>query len=170
MGATSTSLLMASQGLGSVSGLAGSYAQSQVYRGEESFNKMNATMSYWQAEDSMKRGEFGAQQHLKETAQLVGAQRAGLAGQGIDVNSGTAALLQSQAKEAGALDAAQIRNNAWREAMGYHVQALNYRQAQHGARNARRATMMGGGLQFARDMMGAGYGYYKTLEDEERNT
>lgn len=60
------------------------------------------------------------------TRTQVGAQRATLAANGIDPDSGTGLELQEQTVGFGETDAATIRYNAMREAWGYGVNANNF--------------------------------------------
>jgi hypothetical protein len=55
--------------------------------------------------------------------------RAGQAAEGVDVNSGSAADVQTSQREIGALDTATVSNNAALEAYGYQSQATSF-QAQ----------------------------------------
>jgi len=58
----------------------------------------------------------------------VGTQRAGYAGQNIEVSSGSALDIQADATLLGELDSRQIRQNAMREAWGYQVEAYDTRK------------------------------------------
>lgn len=62
-----------------------------------------------------------------QTRGLIGAQRAGYAAQGVELDEGTAKAVQTQSAGMGELDALTIRNNAAREAWGYRVGATNSR-------------------------------------------
>jgi len=111
----------------------------------------NASMEDMKAEDAIRRGDKEAAALRIQTKKLAGAQRAAYAGQGVDINTGSAGEVQAESQTMGALDAITIKNNAWREAWGYRVQAENYRSdarfAKVAARNARRNTILTGGLQ-----------------------
>ena len=76
-----------------------------------------------QASDAIRRGSAGARAAEVRANQTVGAARAGLAGAGVQLNSGSAAQIQAQDAGMGELDAQLIRNNAAREAMGYTTNA-----------------------------------------------
>lgn len=88
---------------------------------------MNADMADAQARDAITRGQEEERRHRQSVQGLIGRQRAALAAQGVDVNSGSALDVQADAAKFGALDAVTIRNNAAREAWGYRVQAANYK-------------------------------------------
>lgn len=84
----------------------------------------NARVSEMQAQDALQRGDKAVTQVKRQVRQTVGAQRAALAAQGVDVNEGSAVDLQAETAGFGALDALTIKNNAYREAWGYKTQAL----------------------------------------------
>lgn len=89
---------------------------------------LNADLADRAAEDAILRGNEAANRSRAGTRALAGAQRATLAAQGIDINSGTALDLQSETQDLGELDILTISNNAQREAYGFKVEAFNDRQ------------------------------------------
>lgn len=103
----------------------------------------NANIAEQAAKDAISRGDIEAGRVRSGTRQTVGSQRAALAAQGIDVNTGSAADVQSDTARIGALDELTARNNAAREAWGYKVQAWNERTqgqlAKLGSKNAAKA-------------------------------
>ena len=105
------------------------------------------------ARDAIKRGESAESRKRQQTRKLIGAQRAALAAQGIDIQSGSAFEIQSETEEFGAFDAATIRINAAREVLGirFGAEELKFRREIAGiaGRTARRATLLTGGLQLA---------------------
>ena len=118
---------------------------------QESQNNFNADMADIQAEDAVKRGDNEAVKLLQQANGIKGQQRVTAATNGVDVSSGSALDVQRDTEALSALDAIQIRNNAWREAFGYKVQAVQSRQqgtyASLAARNAANATIATGGMQ-----------------------
>lgn len=106
-----------------------------------------------QAEDVRRRGQTEALRKAQETRQLIGAQRAALAGQGILVGTGTAAELQTQAATIGAADQATIQINAFRQAQGFQIAASELQLQRElvgiAGRAQRRQTLVTGGLKFA---------------------
>lgn len=160
-------LMAASQGISTganaFSSLSTSYLESQAIREQGNYQKnqlqFNAQVARLQSEDAKLRGEKEASKKKKETKQMIGAQRAALAAQGIEINEDTALLIQEDTAGIGAQDVATIRNNAWREAWGYDVQALDYtgqaNMAQTASKFKAKQTMLTGGLQAAREI-GAG--------------
>lgn len=114
----------------------------------------NARYAEMQADDVIKRGKVASNLQRKKTKQLVGAQRAALAAQGIEVNSGSGLQLQEEAMEMGAADARTIENNAFREAWGMRAQASEMRfqgrvQQMANKYAARNAVLVGATKAFA---------------------
>lgn len=103
------------------------------------------------AVDAINRGEAEAQRVGLEGRKLQGEQRASLAGQGVDVGSGTAADIQLETMAMSARDMRQVRLNAMEEARGIRVQASSARAASRmGARTATNqavGTLLTGGAQ-----------------------
>ncbi|WP_332774437.1 hypothetical protein [Pseudomonas sp. ESBL1] len=106
-------------------------------------NLQNAAFAGEAANDAIKRGEFEADQSRIDTRNMIGAQRAGFAANGVDVNSGSAADIQDDTAALGELDALTIKNNAAREAWGYRTQQQQNVLAANTARQSGRAGMFG---------------------------
>lgn len=106
-------------------------------------NLQNAAFADAAANDAIKRGEFEADQSRIDTRGMIGAQRAGFAANGVDVNSGSAADIQDDTAALGELDALTIKNNAAREAWGYRTQSQQYQQAARNAQRSARSNMFG---------------------------
>lgn len=133
-----------------------------------------AKYSELQAEDATAQGYRLASQVYRRGTQVRGAQRVALAGQGIRVDTGSAADVQAETSMLTELDMVTAKNNAWREAFGYKVQAGEFRSqgafAQLEARNQAagmdykaESTAITGGLSFFNSLIGAGgylYGQY----------
>ncbi len=148
MGAASSAFL-------ATAALGGAYSSAQAQRAQGEFQRsqyeLNARYSELQAKDAERRGTLAANRKRLEGRQVQGAQRAALAAQGLDVNSGTAAIVQGETQTLSELDAITIKNNAFREAWGHRVSAITDRSrgrfasmaGRYGARN----TLLTGGLQ-----------------------
>lgn len=85
--------------------------------------RLNAKFAELQAKDAIRRGELAAEARGREVAQVVGQQRVAAAAQGLALGVGSPAELQAEAIDVGMMDALQIENNAYREAMGYRIEA-----------------------------------------------
>lgn len=68
------------------------------------------------ANDVLGLGEEDVASMRRSLSALIGRQRVGGAAQGIDLEHGTAALIDRQTREIGAMDVATIRRNAQRQA------------------------------------------------------
>lgn len=152
MGATGAAAMMGGAGLAS---LAGSYEQAKAQQLQGQWQRQqydfNQRVAGLQADDATRRGDYAANQVEKKVNQTQGAQRSAAAANGVDVTSGSAAQLQDDTRQAGTQDEMTIRNNAWREAWGYKVQATNYgnQGAMSYAAGQRGATnsLLTGGMQ-----------------------
>lgn len=75
--------------------------------------------------DALTRGLLDEFSFRQEASVAQGAQRAGMASTGVDINSGSAAALQEELIVATDLDALAIRQNAQREKYGFDLEAYN---------------------------------------------
>ena len=147
----------------------GTYAQSKALKAKGNYEaqiaETNARYADLAAEDTLARGDKTSSQVRREGKRVKGAQRAGFAGQGVDVNTGTAQAVQDSTETLSEMDALTVKNNAWREAWGYKTQAQDYRAQGRMARLStkfdRATTLLTGGLQTIRS--GADYGYREKL-------
>jgi hypothetical protein len=89
---------------------------SQVARNNQIVAQRNADLA-------RQQGEADAQKQQLKTTSLVGAQRAALASQGGDINSGSPLDIVGDTARAGYTDTAAIRNNASLKAYNYEIQA-----------------------------------------------
>jgi hypothetical protein len=89
---------------------------SQVARNNQIVAQRNAALA-------TQQGEADAQKQQLKTAGLEGAQRAALASQGGDINSGSPLDILGDTARAGTTDTATIRNNAASKAYNYEIQA-----------------------------------------------
>lgn len=143
--------LFAAQAITSVGG---TYNDVQASRAQDRYQRsasgLNMRMANLQAEDATRRGDVEASRLKKDAQRLQGSQRAAYAGQGVDVGSGTAALIQDETGTLGEMDAVIARNNAWREALGYRVEASDIasrsRMQTAASRFERRSTILTGGM------------------------
>lgn len=108
----------------------------------------NSKLAGIAAEDATARGERQISALRAQGRQIQGAQRAALAAQGIQVDSGSAGMIQEDSRAAVERDILTTRNNAWREAWGYQSQSLSLafqgQQAQLGSRNDASNTLLTG--------------------------
>jgi hypothetical protein len=115
VGTASSAIGQAQQGAASA-GMAN--YQAQVARN-------NQMVAEWNAQRALQQGQVDEQNQRFKTAAVLGSQRAALASQGGDVNSGSPLDIQADTARAGEYDAQTIGNNAALKAYGYRVQATN---------------------------------------------
>lgn len=170
----------------------GAYKQSQAQKkmgqvagdvGEASAEQQewNARIAEVQAEDAILRGREQEQQVRLGTKGLIGAQRAGFAGQGLDIGVGSPVSVQGDTAYLGELDALTTRANAAREAWGYKVEAADRRMAADVARrggqaqaqayrSAANTTLIGGAANTALMLNQFGWGRRTTQQGTSRMT
>jgi len=104
---------------------AGNQAQQQAaYQAGVARN--NQILAERAAQDALARGKIEEGQARDKTRQLIGLQRAALAGNGVLIDTGSALNITADTAGIGELDALTIRSNAEREASGYRAQGMNY--------------------------------------------
>lgn len=157
--------MVAAMGFGAAASAANAYTQSQALGAqadvEKQLGEINTRLADEAVADALYRGEKEAQRMRREARRIIGAQRAAYAGQGVDINSDTPADVQEDTAVIGARDAMTAKNNAWREAWGYRVAALEAtsraQYADISARAASRSTLVTGGLEAVTYGLKAGY-------------
>ena len=89
----------------------------------------NARRADANADDAIKRGERDAFNVKTQGKRIIGAQRAALAAQGIDISDveSSAQDVQEDTAREVQLNAMTIQNNAWREAFNFKTQASDFR-------------------------------------------
>jgi hypothetical protein len=102
---------------------AGASASMANYQAQVARN--NQMVAEWNAQRALQQGQVDEQNQRFKSAALLGSQRAALASQGGDINSGSPLDIQSDTARAGEYDAQTIRNNAATKAYGYRVQGAN---------------------------------------------
>jgi hypothetical protein len=85
----------------------------------------NQAVAEGYAQRALQQGQVDEQNQRFKTAAVLGSQRAALASQGGDVDSGSPLDIQADTARAGEYDAQTVRNNAAVKAYGYRVQATN---------------------------------------------
>lgn len=121
--------------------------------------------------DALDRGHNAADKYRTNVHKLVGSQKVNLAAQGIDISSGSAADIMTETETLGAEDARNIETNAFREAMGYGMQATDYRANQlmnDAATATRQTTTLLGGALAAGDIAREQWGMPKSKPKDDK--
>ena len=153
-------LLLASVGFGVARTISGGISESQAIEAQTEFQADRlitlARLEDLKAESAVTRGRDAEAEQKIKTKLLIGRQRARLSAQGIEIDSGSALDLQLESAEFGAADALTIRNNAFREATGHRIEAIDFRSqagfAILSGRNRARSTLLTGGLTAATEL------------------
>lgn len=132
MAVTTTTLAIASIASTLVSTAMSFYGQQQQAKAAEAQGKYqmavarnNQILAERAARDSEARGKLSERRTREQTRQLIGRQRAALAGMGVEVDEGSALDLTTDTAEIGELDALIVRSNFQREAYQYRAQGAN---------------------------------------------
>lgn len=146
--------------IGAVSGMMQGRAGEAQAASQADALRRNATYMNFAAQDAKVRGAKESDWARVSTQQMIGTQRAAMAGSGGVVDAGSNAAIQEDTAQIGELDALTISNNAAREAYGYEVQAQdNLFTAGNLQSQAKKNTMtsiLGGALQGFGSSFGAG--------------
>lgn len=120
----------------------GAYKETQAANASAEYNarvsERNKQIADMQANQARQQGEVDARAKAREISKLIGSQRAGFAGSGMLVDTGSAQDITEETAAFGALDAMTIRRNAANQAWGYQVQGLNYQSQADLARMSKR--------------------------------
>lgn len=160
--------LYASMGGSAIGSLGTAYAQSRSLKAsgvyQEGLAKTNAAMADLAGQQTLEAGDIAASRKNLETRQATGSELARQGASGVDVGSGSAALVRGGTNLVGQTDEMTIRNNAARQAWGYKVQGI---QDQFQGRFARltadseaNQSLLTGGLQAISGPLGM-YSNYK---------
>ena len=121
----------ATAGIQALAGVASTVSEREAQKAESAAVQRSlasqARTAERQARDVERRGARAEQQQEQQVRGLIGSQRAQLLASGVDPNVGTAAQLLSETRALGALDAATIRNNAARQALGLRLGREEFR-------------------------------------------
>ena len=131
-------------GVGGVSSMIGGYFDFRQAQTAQRSAEFNASMLDLQATDAIARGELAATKQRQLGKSILGQQRAGYSGQGVDVSSGTAALMQEQTQQLTEEDALRIKLDAARQAWGLKSQASMMRwESTQNLKTARQKAIAG---------------------------
>lgn len=125
--------------------------------------KNNAITANQNADYAIQAGAVKTQETSLRVGERLAAARAGMAANGVDVNSGSAVDVQETQKEAGTLDTETEANNAMLQAYGYRTQATGYTAqsgldtAEAGQASAAIPLNVAGGLLGSASSLGINY-------------
>lgn len=129
-------------------------------------SELNAEMSEINAKQAKEAGDQAATQIEFRQRKLRGAQRSALAASGVDTGFGSGAEIQAESEMIANLDMATVKNNAYRQAWGFKMEAAGTRlEAAYGKLAASKqasATIKGAQFDAAGGLLeGLGFGLMK---------
>lgn len=113
------------------------------------------------AADAIERGKVDQVRHYREVSQRMGAQRAAMAANGLDISFGSAADYVGDTAMYGEEDASTIAENTNRDVRGFLIQGANYRAEAKSQRNAGTAALIGGAFSVGSTLVGGAKEYGK---------
>ncbi len=122
----SLALSALSAGAGAVGAIQSASAQSDAAKYQAQVSANNAIIANQNAAYATQAGEQAATVEGLKSAASAGAVRTGIAGNGIDVNTGSAADVQAQQRQAGLLDTETVRQNAAMQNYGFRTQSTGF--------------------------------------------
>lgn len=139
-----TAASVASGVVSAVGAISSASAQQKQAEYQAAVARNNQTLAENAAKEALQAGQTREANARMASAQLRSRQRAVLASNGVDVNSGSALDTQTDTAALGELDALTIRSNAERDAVGYRNQGANFGgEAALAAARAANATTSG---------------------------
>ena len=99
--------------------------------------------------------------HYREVSAKMGAQRAAMAANGLDISFGSAADFVGDTAMYGEEDASTIAENTNRDVRGYLIQGANYRAEAKSQRNASTAALISGAFSMGSTLIGGAKEYGK---------
>ena len=116
--------------VGAVVGAAGAAQQGQAYATSDRYQaqiaRNNTFMANQNAKWATQFGEVGATQESMKARGEIGQMKANAGAEGIDVNTGSTALVRDAATLVSNVNAETVKSNTAREAYGYTVQGVDY--------------------------------------------
>lgn len=123
-----TIMALAGFGMKLGEGIKGKWAAKAANEVAKENLRFNQEVREIQKRDILQAGERQAQNVEAATRGIIGQQRVGFAGQGVDVDSETAKHLEAEARENAQRDAEVARLNAAKRAWGIEVEGINQAQ------------------------------------------
>lgn len=143
-----------------------------MYNYQAKVAKKNAEIAQQNADQERQAGLEEARWQRIKTLQSIGSQQVAMAGNGIDITSGTALDTIEDTAQMGELDALMIQYNSERTAQNYEQQANNFNNQANldviAGKNAATAGTING-VAYGLNGLSKGLGGLESLVDEKWN-
>ncbi len=159
-----TALTIGSTVMGGLGQIQQGQATAASARYNAQVSDMNAKLADKAAKDALERGAVEEQKQRQKTAQVIGAQTAGMAANGVDISFGSPLDLLVDTATMGELDALTIRANTAREERDIRQQGENYRGQAGMYRASASSAETGGFLGAMGTVLGGGANAYKSYK------
>jgi hypothetical protein len=154
--------------ISAVGAISSAKAQSQQMQSQADAANYNAIVANQNAETALQAGSANEEAQRRKSAIDMGHMRAGLAENGIGLDSGTATDLTEQSALSAEMDALNIRYQGQTQAQAYKTQsALDVQSAQQAKANA--SSAMTSGYLTAGATALSGYGRYSNYQARIKN-
>lgn len=161
-------IMMFSAAMSGVTAIASGNAAAAQAESQANAANYNAIMAEQNASTARQAANVNEEAMRRKTAHQMGQLRAGLAENGVGLNSGTAGDLTAESAMNAELDALNIRYSGATQARDYQAQAaLGLQQAEQARNNA--ATARTSGYLTAGASALQGYGKYVGYEAQRKN-
>lgn len=147
-------LLAASTAVSAVGSVVSGIGQAQQARYAATVADRNATLAADQAKRAEENTAIEAQRRYRQSAQLMGAQQAAMAANGVDISFGTAAQNNLDARMIAAEDVGQIYQSGADTVKGLDIQGWNYRAEASAQRSKATGAIVNGLFSAASTALG----------------
>ncbi len=130
-------------------------------RGAAAQSRANRDEANRSAADALERGNVDQVRQGRKVSQEMGAQRAALAANGIDLSFGSAADLVGDTAMYGQEDSATLAENTSREARGFQINAANFEAEARSQKKAAGAALVKGAFDIGGTILGGAQQYTK---------
>lgn len=154
-------LTIASAAVTAAGQVQGGIYQSQMSRYQAQVAEQNKQLTREGAADAIVQGQEQQRQLGREVAGRVGAQEARMAGNNVDITTGSAARLLDDTRLIGREDSAALNENVNRQVMAMQTDIWNYESEKRAAKSEAKQAIVGAAFGAASTLLGGATQYSK---------
>lgn len=139
----------------------GGIYQSQMARYQAQVAEQNKQLAREAAVDAIAQGQEQQRQLGREVAGRVGAQSARMAGNNVDITTGSAARVIDDTRMIGREDSAALSENVRREVKGLQINAWNYESQKRAAKAEGKQAIVAAAFGATSTLLGGAQQYSK---------